>query len=101
MEDYLDARVLLMPRYIAASLPWGIEAGWKENTLFMEANRRWQVNRQKMLEQGKTLEEIRVDLIDMYEKWLNMPQDKLDDKTPLEIIQEERVERQEDDDEEE
>ena len=91
LEQDLDARCLLMPRNLTESLRWGDKMGWREATLYEEANNNWQKGRVELLLDGLDYDAIRYDLTTAYESWLENPQSRLDDETPLMVIFDERA----------
>ncbi|HEV2471095.1 MAG TPA: hypothetical protein VGS41_00405 [Chthonomonadales bacterium] len=90
LESELDARCLWLPREISGGMDWGDRMGWKEATLYEEANRRWQDQRAILLEEGMDFESVREHLLNDYLVWTETPQDRLDGQTPREVIFEER-----------
>lgn len=103
LADDLNDRVLSLPREIDEVLSWGDAMGWREATLWDEANQNWQQRRIELLENETNFDEIRRELTDEYQAWLNAPQERLDDETPYQLIVEERAsapERDEDADDE-
>ena len=69
--------------------------GWREATLYEEANRVWQTERAELLFNGLDYEAARERLTETYLGWMQTPQGKLDDDTPLEVIIQERNDREE------
>ena len=92
LENDLDARCLLMPRNLTESLKWGDKMGWREATLYEEANNNWQKERVALLMDGLDYDSIRFDLTSAYNLWLQTEQSRLDEETPLTVILEERAE---------
>ncbi len=92
MDSDLDSRCLLLPREITENILWGDKMGWREATLFEEANNLWQKERTELLLDGLDFESIRYDITSSYELWLSTPQIRLDDATPIEMILQERAE---------
>jgi hypothetical protein len=88
--DDLDSRCLAMPREISGGLTWNDVSQWKEAGLRDEANRIWQEERERLLAQGFSFDEMRPPLLEAYERWVHTPQEKLDDQSPLEVIYDER-----------
>ena len=101
LEDDLDTRSLWLPREIGDGLQWQDPMGWREATLYEEANQLWQNERTELLHNGMDFETARFRLTESYLGWLRMPQERLEDMTPLEIITQEREERAEAEDDEE
>lgn len=95
LEDDLDTRCLLMLREIGDGLQWQDPMGWREATLYEEANRVWQTERAELLFNGLDYEAARERLTETYLGWMQTPQGKLDDDTPLEVIIQERNDREE------
>jgi hypothetical protein len=95
LEEDLDARSLWLPRDLGDGMVWVDPMGWREATLYAEANRQWQNERAHLLEEGLDFESVRDRLYAAYLIWLDAPQDKLDNLTPREVIFDERQERAE------
>lgn len=95
LEDDLDTRCLWLPRELGDGLEWGDAMGWRESTLHREANENWQRERAELLRSGLDYEEAHAHLLQSYEAWMNTPQSRLDEESPLETIQAERLEREE------
>ena len=95
LEDDLDTRCLWLPREIGDGQEWSEVMGWREATLYQEANENWQREREQLLRDGLDFESARTELLDSYEAWLGTPQTRLDDENPREVIQTERLERAE------
>lgn len=100
LEDDLDARALWLPREMGEGMTWGDVMGWREATLYDEANRQWQEERGELLRQGLDVETIRDHLTTAYRVWLDTPDQRLDDLTPREVIVTERQERADEESEE-
>lgn len=98
LEDDLDARCLWMPRDIAEGIQWGVQMGWRESTLFQEANRNWQQKREELMRSGGSFDVIREQLIVEYLQWLDTPQRRLEEQSPREVIAMERMERLDEED---
>ncbi len=99
LEDDLDTRCLWLPREIGDGLEWSEVMGWREATLFQEANGNWQRERERLLRNGLDYEAARTQLLDTYEAWMDTPQARLDDETPREVVIAERLEIEEEQDE--
>lgn len=95
LEEDLDTRCLWLPRDLEEGMTWGEVMGWREASLLEEANRNWQEERRQLLEDGLDYEAAREHLMASYRIWLESPQDKLEGKTPNQIILEERERREE------
>ena len=95
LEDDLDTRCLWLPRELSDGMEWSDVMGWREATLHAQANENWQREREQLLRQGMDFESARIQLFDSYSAWLNTPQGRLEEHTPLEIVQTERLERAE------
>ncbi len=95
LDNDLEMRCLAIPADLGHGMYWRDEMGWREATLREEANRLWQEERLELLNQGADYEEILRQLQTSYYVWADMPQDKLDDATPSQIIMEEREGRPE------
>ena len=93
LEDDLDTRSLWLPREIGDGLEWGDVMAWREFTLHREANDNWQREREQLLHSGLDVEAVREHLFQSYEAWLDTPQARLEEETPREVIQAERLER--------
>ncbi len=93
LEDDLDARALWLPREMGEGMQWGDVMGWREATLYEEANRQWQRERRELLGEGLDVETARDYLTSSYRVWLDTPDQRLDDMTPREVIVIERQER--------
>ena len=78
---------------------WSEVMGWREATLFQEANGNWQRERERLLRNGLDYEAARTQLLDTYEAWMDTPQARLDDETPREVVIAERLEIEEEQDE--
>ena len=101
LEDDLDTRCLWLPRDIGDGLTWQDPMGWREATLYQEANELWQSERAEFLLNGLDFEAVRERLTETYLGWMQTPQGKLDDETPLEVIIQERGDREEEEGDEE
>jgi len=101
LEQDLDTRCLWLPRDLEDGMTWGDLMGWREAMLLEEANRRWQEERRQLLEDGLDYEAAREHLLSSYLLWLETPQDRLEGKTPDQVIREERALREEEEAEEE
>lgn len=97
LEDDLDTRCLWLPRDLGNGVEWSEAMGWREATLYAEANALWQRERDNLLRGGLDYESVRIELLDNYYGWIETPQSKLDEMTPMEVIQIEKIEREEDD----
>jgi hypothetical protein len=95
LEDDLDTRCLWLPRDIGDGMEWSDVMGWRESTLHAQATEAWQQERDQLLRQGLDYEAARTRLMDIYYGWLDTPQARLDEQTPLEVIQAERLDRAE------
>lgn len=95
LEDDLDTRALLLPRELGDGMLWGEVMGWREATLWGEANDLWQAERAELLDSGLDFDRIRNPLYEVYRRWVDTPQDRLDGQTPAEVILDERQERDE------
>lgn len=94
LEDDLDTRCLWLPRDLGNGVEWSEAMGWREATLFGEANALWQRERDNLLRDGLDFESVRTELLANYYGWLDTPQPKLDEMTPMEVIQIEKIERE-------
>jgi hypothetical protein len=92
LEDALDARALWLPRDLGNGEVWGNVMGLFEASLYEEANRNWQTQREEMLASGMETEGVRDRLTADYYAWLESPLPHLDDETPRERIFRERLE---------
>ena len=101
LEDELDVRCLWLPRELGDGMFWGDAMGWREATLYQEANELWQTERAKLLLDGMDYESVRSHLLDTYLYWIENEQDRLDGKPPRAVILEERSERPDEDTEDE
>lgn len=93
LEDDLDARILWLPREIGDGMRWGDVMGWREATLYAEATMQWQREREILLGQGYDGEAVRARLLDTFLAWVDTPQSRLEDQSPFEVIQLERLEQ--------
>jgi hypothetical protein len=91
LEDDLSARCLLPPNDLGAGERWSEKMGWREATLRGEAERRWQVERQELVDEGWDFSRIQQQLVESYELWLGAPDERLEDMTPREVILAERA----------
>jgi hypothetical protein len=101
LEDELDVRCLWLPRELGDGMFWAEAMGWREATLYQEANQLWQTERVSLLEDGMDYESVRSHLLDTYLFWIENEQERLGGKTPRAVILEERSERPEEDTEDE
>lgn len=92
-EEELDTRCLLLPRELGDGMFWVDPMGWREATLYQEANELWQKERTTLLQEGLDYETVRSQLLDTYLYWIENEQDRLDGRSPRTVIQEERSER--------
>jgi hypothetical protein len=92
LDDDLDSRCLLLPRDLGDGMTWSDAMGWREATLHDEANEAWQRERDQLLTEGIDLEHARDQLKISYLDWVDSPQNRLDDRSPAEVIQTERLE---------
>lgn len=93
LSDDLDLRCLSLPRELGDGLDWGDTRGWREATLWEEANNNWQNERAELMRDGIDYETVRANLMSSYLLWVDTPQLRLDDKTPAEVILEERLDK--------
>jgi len=101
LEDDLDTRCLWLPRDFGDGMFWADAMGWREATLQQKANRGWQRERESGLAEGLDFEALRERLLRWYNDWLDMPQPRLEDSSPREVILEEHLDRAEEADDSE
>ena len=101
LEDELDVRCLWLPRELGDGMFWSEAMGWREATLYKEANELWQTERASLLSEGMDYESVRSHLLDTYLFWIENEQERLDLRTPRAVILEERSERPDEDTEDE
>lgn len=99
LEEELDVRCLWLPRELGDGMFWSDTMGWREATLYQEANELWQKERATLLADGLDYETVRSQLLDTYLYWIENEQERLDGRTPRAVILEERSERPEDEEE--
>jgi hypothetical protein len=95
LDAELDMRGLLLPKDLGEGLRWGERMGWREAALWSEANRLWQEERALLLGRGYSLKETVERLLHTYALWLETPQARLEERTPVEVILEERRDAEE------
>ena len=95
LEEDLDVRCLWLPRDLGEGYSWEEKRGWREATLYDEANQNWQEERAELLKSGLDYEAARSRLLTSYLLWTETEQQKLENRTPIEIILVERQERKE------
>jgi len=100
LEEELDVRCLWLPRELGDGMFWGDVMGWREATLYKEANELWQKERAALLSEGLDYETVRSRLLDTYLFWIESEQARLDGSTPRAVILEERSLSPDEDDEE-
>jgi hypothetical protein len=93
LEEDLDLRSLWLPRDLGNGMEWSRVMGWREATLQHEANRSWQEERERLVQEGYDIDSIREQLTLDFHVWLDTEQDRLDGMTPREEIVTEREER--------
>ncbi len=98
LEDELDVRCLWLPREMGDGMFWGATMGWREATLYQEANELWQTERATLLLDGMDYEAVRSQLLDTYLYWIENEQERLAGRTPRAVILEERSERPDEED---
>lgn len=95
LELDLDARCLWVPKEMGQGMTWNNLQGWREATLFREATNLWMTEREKLMAHGYSYESTRDTLGSAYLIWLDTPQERLDNRSPREVILEERAELKE------
>lgn len=92
LDDDLDSRCLLIPADLGDGLTWSDNMGWREATLRDEANAIWQRERDQLLIEGMSYDQIRDQLMIAYFAWADTPQARLEGLSPSETILAERLE---------
>ncbi|MCW3094912.1 MAG: hypothetical protein JWL77_530 [Chthonomonadaceae bacterium] len=98
LQDELDVRCLWLPRELGDGMFWGDAMGWREATLYQEANELWQKERATLLSEGLDYETVRSQLLDTYLFWIENEQERLEGRNPRAVILEERSERPDEED---
>ncbi len=93
LQEELDVRCLWLPRELGDGMFWSEAMGWREATLYTEANKLWQEERSRLLMDGMDYETVRSHLLDTYLFWIENEQERLGGRTPREVIHEEQNEQ--------
>ncbi|CAN5138046.1 hypothetical protein BH23GEM4_BH23GEM4_23700 [soil metagenome] len=94
--DLIDRAMIHWPKH-ADGTPWGPTMGHQEAGLEQEVQRRWLIWRDEVIRGGiADPRELRLAAIERQLQWEEMPHPRLNGRTPLQVIQAERRERETD-----
>ena len=69
LDEDLDSRCLLLPSSLGGGISWSETKGWREATLYDEANALWQSERMDLLAGGMHFEQMRDALVLSFQDW--------------------------------